>query len=516
MNANREEIVAEGNRTPGKSTHTARKLAQRAIHFGRRMSSGPLAIGLIAVLNLFCAGWLGAQSVYTPYTFTTLAGLAGSAGSADGTGSAALFNWPWGVATDSSGNVYVADENNQTIRKITSAGVVTTLAGLAGNPGSADGTGSAARFNGPRGLATDSSGNVYVGDYGNQTIRKITPAGAVTTLAGLAGNPGSADGTGSAARFFQPRGVATDSSGNVYVADSGNQTIRQITPAGVVTTLAGLAGNPGSADGPARFNGPSGVATDSSGNVYVADSGNQTIRQITPAGVVTTLAGLAGNPGSADGPARFNGPSGVATDSSGNVYVGDHYNNTIRKITPAGVVTTLAGLAGNTGSADGTGSAARFNGPTGVATDSSGNVYVADSSNYTIRQITPAGVVTTLAGLAGITGSADGTGSAARFFYPFGVATDSSGNVYVADTDNNTIRKRFLPPQLTILLSGVPPSGIVLSWPANAAGFTLQSTTNLVSPAAWVTNSPAPVVVNGQNTVTNPITGPQQFFRLIQ
>src|SRR5207249_7177769 len=132
--------------------------------------------------------------------------------------------------------------------------------------------------------------------------------------------------------------------------------------------------------------------------------------------------------------------------------------------------------------------------------------------NYTIRKITPAGVVTTLAGLAGTTGNADSTGSAARFNRPQGVATDSSGNVYVADSSNNTIRKGFLPPpQLTILLSGVPPSGIVLTWPANAAGFTLQSATNLVSPAVWSTNSPAPVVINGQNTVTNPITGTQQF-----
>jgi hypothetical protein len=159
---------------------------------------------------------------------------------------------------------------------------------------------------------------------------------------------------------------------------------------------------------------------------------------------------------------------------------------------------------------------ARFNNPQGVATDSSGNVYVADRSNSTIRKITPAGVVTTLAGLAGSLGSADGTGSAARFYLPFGVATDSSGNVYVADTYNNTIRKGFLPPQLTILLSGVPPSGIVLTWPTNATGFTLQSTTNLASPVVWSTNSPAPVVIAGQNTVTNPITGPQQFFRLIQ
>jgi uncharacterized delta-60 repeat protein len=338
------------------------------------------------------AGW--AQSVYTPYTFGTLAGLAGSFGSTDGTGSAARFVYPYGLATDSAGNVYVADGYNHTIRKITPAGVVTTLAGLAGGAGSADGTGSAARFNNPFGVATDSAGNVYVADSYNNTIRKITPVGVVTTLAGLAGSVGSADGTGSAARFNFPTGVATDSAGNVYVADTSNYTLRKITPAGVVTTLAGLAGSLGSADGT----------------------------------------------GSA---ARFNNPYGVATDLAGNVYVADTFNSTIRKITPAGVVTTLAGPVGSFsfGSADGTSSAARFYRPYGVATGSAGNVYVADTDNHTIRKITPAGVVTTLAGLALSSGSADGTGSAARFYLPSGVATDSAGNVYVADTSNHTIRK---------------------------------------------------------------------------
>src|SRR6516162_64795 len=178
---------------------------------------------LTFVYSFVLTGSLGAQSVYTPYTFTTLAGAA-SIGSADGTGSGARFFYPHGVATDSSGNVYVADAGNNTIRKITPAGVVTTLAGLAGSSGSADGTGSAARFFQPQGVATDSLGNVYVADTPNNTIRKITPAGVVTTLAGLAGSHGTNDGTGSAARFYNPWGVATDASGNVYVADYRNAT----------------------------------------------------------------------------------------------------------------------------------------------------------------------------------------------------------------------------------------------------------------------------------------------------
>jgi hypothetical protein len=377
----------------------------------------------------------------------TLAGLAGSAGSADGTGSAARFYGPRGAAVDSAGNVYVADYGNHTIRKITPAGVVSTLAGLALSFGSADGTGSAARFYYPSGVAVDGSGNVYVGDWGNHTIRKITPAGVVSTFAGLAGNWGSADGTGSAARFTYPYGVAVDGSGNVYVADQNNHTIRTITPAGVVSTLAGTAGSSGSADGTgsaARFNNPEGVAVDGSGNLYVVDAGNATIRKITPAGVVSTLAGTAGSLGSADGTgsaARFYNPRSVAVDGAGNAYIADQSNHTIRKIAPGGVVSTWAGAVGVSGTADGTGGAARFCFPNSVAVDGSGNIIVADTSNFTIRTITPAGVVSTLAGMARSAGSADGTGSAARFNYPYGVAVDSSGNVYVADCNNCTIRQ---------------------------------------------------------------------------
>jgi sugar lactone lactonase YvrE len=378
---------------------------------------------------------------------TTLAGMAGISGSDDGSGAEARFNYPWGIAVGGDGHVYVADQQNNSIRKITPTGVVTTLAGLAGSSGFANGAGAAARFDGPYGVAADGSGNVYVADTANLLIRKITAAGMVTTLAGKADNSGSADGDGASAQFAHPYGVATDGGGNVYVADASNFTVRKISSTGIVTTLAGMAGASGSTDGvgvAARFSIPWGLAVDGGGNVFVADSNNRTIRKITTAGVVTTFVGAAGVAGSADGTgaaARFLNPSGLATDGSGNLYVTDTSSSTIRKITAEGIVTTLAGTASAAGSIDGLGAAARFRFPSGLAVDASGNIFVADTNNHTIRKITPAGMVTTLAGTAGVSGSADGTGAAARFFLPCAVAMDPGGNVYVADTGNHTIRK---------------------------------------------------------------------------
>jgi sugar lactone lactonase YvrE len=391
---------------------------------------------------------------------TTIAGAPGTTGTTDATGSAARFYVPIAIAIDGSGNLYVADYYNQTIRKITSSAVVTTLAGSAGTLGFADGTGTAAEFEYPLGIAVDGSGNVYVADNGNNTIRKITSSGATTTLAGTPGQ-GFADGTGSAARFYYPTDMAVDGSGNLYVADNANCTIRKVTSSGVVTTFAGSPGHAGSADGTgsaAQFNYPYGVALDGSGNLYVADQGNETIRKVTPSGVVTTIAGSPGVKGSVNGTgsaALFHYPAGIAVDGSGNIFVSEQQNFDIRKITSSGVVTTLAGTAGAVGSTDGTGAAAQFNQPAGIATDGNGNIYVAEYGSGTIRKVTPAGVVTTLAGKAGSQGSADGTGSAAQFDAPSGVAVDASGNVFVADEKNNTIRK-ITPAGVVTTLGGTP------------------------------------------------------------
>ncbi|NOT99899.1 MAG: hypothetical protein HOO97_12535, partial [Sideroxydans sp.] len=325
---------------------------------------------------------------------TTLAG-SGMLGSADGTGVAASFDTPFGITSDSAGNLYVTDSFGQIIRKTTPAGVVSTIAGTVATPGSADGTGAAASFSFPQGVAVDSAGNLFVADSGNHTIRKITSAGVVSTIAGTAGGFGSVDGTGAAARFIGPGGIAVDSAGNLFVADSGNHTIRKITSAGVVTTVAGSAVTPGITDGTgavARFNGPGGIAIDATGNLFVADTGNHTIRKITSAGVVTTVAGTAGLSGSTDATGtatKFNTPFGVTVDSAGNLFVADTYNNTIRKIDTLGVVTTVAGTAGVSGSTNATGAAASFSSPTHITVDPAGNLFVTDMGNNMIRKVTP-------------------------------------------------------------------------------------------------------------------------------
>lgn len=380
--------------------------------------------------------------------------IAGSGtGRADGTGTSAQFYQPWGIVCDGSGNLYVTDSHNSTVRKIVlSSATVSTIAGSAGARGAADGTGTAALFDAPLGLSRDASGNIYVADSGNQAVRKLVPGtGVVSTLAGLSGNLNYADGTGAAARFNASLAgnIAADSSGNLYVADASNQILRKVTAGGVVSTFVGVPLGLGSLDsvlGTPSFNLPSGVAVDSTGTLYVVDTGNSAVRKITAGLIVTTLAGSAGQTGSGDGTgaaARFNAPQGgIAVDTAGNVYVADTGNHTIRKITAAGVVTTLAGSVGQAGSADGTGSSARFNAPLGLALDGSGNLLVADQNNSTIRKIVLAsGAVSTLAGSAGVSGGADGTGSSARFSRPTGLAVDGSGNLYVADAGNGTVRK---------------------------------------------------------------------------
>jgi hypothetical protein len=392
---------------------------------------------------------------------TTLAGSPGDKGSDDGTGAAARFAFPRGVASDGAGNLFVADSG--TIRRVVIAtGVVTTLAGSPGDKGSDDGTGAAARFTGPNGVASDGAGNLLVAD-GN-TIRKVVIAtGTVTTLAGSPGNWGSNDGTGAAAQFSRATGVASDGAGNLFVADGSNSTIRKVVIAtGAVTTLAGSPENQGFDDGTgaaARFDMPSDVASDGMGNLFVADA--NTIRKVVIAtGAVTTLAGSPHNDGSNDGAgaaASFDLLSGVASDGMGNLFVAD--SNTIRQVViTTAAVTTLAGSPDrplSSGTGDGTGAAAWFASPQGVAGDGAGNLFVADVWSPTIRKVVIAtGAVTTFAGSPDNSGSDDGTGAAARFSRPQGVASDGVGNLFVADYC--TIRKVVIATGAVTTLAGSP------------------------------------------------------------
>jgi RHS repeat-associated protein len=352
-------------------------------------------------------------------------------------------------------------------------GYTTTFAG-SGASGTTNGVGTTATFALPDGLTVDSKGNVYVTDISNSSdIRKITPSAVVSTLAGSA-TSGFVNGTGSDARFSHPDDLSTDTAGNVYVADQWNHAIRKITPAGVVTTLAG--GTPGSADGigtAAQFYNPTDVIIDASGNLFVADYENNRIRKVAPDGTVTTFAGS--TQGYADGigtAALFNHPCAITADVSGNLYVVDRYNQRIRKISPAGVVTTIAGN-GTVGFADGPASSAMFNYPVDLDIDASGNIYVSDCSNYRIRRISPAGVVSTLAG-TGAAGGNNGVGSTVTFggtyAAPSGIAFDGSGSLYETDYGSNLIRKTVttpytISPNLPTGLSFDPNTGIISGTP---------------------------------------------------
>lgn len=317
-----------------------------------------------------------------------------------------------------------------------------TVSTLTGNStGYYDGPVSTAQFRYVDGIVTTADGTIFVTDYQNNRIRKITPLGIVSTFAGS--TAGYADGTGTAAKFNSPIGIAVDAANNIYVSETSGNRIRKITPDGVVTTIAGD-GSFGYQDGNGvgtKFDQPLGIELDTSGNLYVADSGNNRIRKITPDGTVRTIAG--NTQGYSDGigtAALFYAPCDLVFDAMGNLIVTDSHNQRIRKITPDGVVTTLAGsgMAGNT---DGTGTAANFFGPYGIDKDAAGNFYIADHFNYRIRKVTPDGVVTTLAGST--MGHVDGPISSALFPYVYSLAIDQTGAILIGDGDSfsSSIRK---------------------------------------------------------------------------
>lgn len=340
-------------------------------------------------------------AAFPPASGSTSTGASSSGTPATADATRARFSQPLGVAVDGSGNLYVADAQNYTIRKIAPSGIVTTLAGTPGASGSTDGTGATARFSFLKGIAVDGSGNVYAVD--NSAIRKITPAGVVTTLAGVSGVTGDADGTGAAARFRQPWGIAADADATLYVADTDNYLVRKISPAGVVTTHAGTRGMRGTANGStatATFLGPKGIARDSAGNLYLTDwygppapnipEGSTFVRRIGADGSVTTIAG---NFHSETGPAAFSDTFAIAADAAGNVYLAAL--RSVRKVSATGAVSTVAGPG------------EQFQVLNGIAIDNAGNLFVTDESAHTVSRVAQDGSMTLVAGKPGESGSAD-------------------------------------------------------------------------------------------------------------
>ena len=408
---------------------------------------------------LFCAVATGQVQ---PYYFNTIAGgpsgTLSPCGSADGTNSDAQFCTPYGTAADGQGQVYVADSGNDTIRKLTRSGtnwVVTTIAGLAGNPGYTDGTNSDARFHTPSAIAIDPFGVLYVADMANNTIRRMAPVGTnwvVTTIAGLAGFGGNVDGTNNTALFAGPCSVTLDAAGALYVADFNNFSIRKVTPLGttwVVSTIATFGQEldvPPDGGGYTDYHSTAmAVTADRLGNLFVANQGYSIIQELSPYGTnwtLTTIAGLAGYPGFVDGAnsdARFSSPVGIVVDDNGIVYVADGAPaDSIRQLAPSGtnwVVTTIA-------PAD-----VRADLPCGISADPRGDLFVATSETSTILELTPSGTNWVTNRIGGdqppivVAPNADGTNVAATFNHPQGIAAANDGSVFLADTSNRSIRK---------------------------------------------------------------------------
>jgi sugar lactone lactonase YvrE len=399
---------------------------------------------------------------------------------------------------------------------------VTTLAGQAVTAGSTNGPAAIALFSTPAAMVADSGGNLYVADSQNHAIRKIGTNGLVSTIAGHAGAPGSGDGPGTQSRFDTPSGIAMDPAGNAYVSDTGNHIIRRITVTGVVTTVAGRAGQSGFTDGigtSARFNSPLGVVVAPNWTIYVADCGNHLIRAISPGGAVTTLAGSPETWGSDDGAgssARFNGPVGLALDDQGNLFVSDSNNHAIRKITPDGRVATWAGVPAVDGWVDGDRVTARFTKPAELAFDKQGNLFVADSFNHVIRKISSDGEVATVTGVAGSHGSADGANGKARWFNPYGLAIRPDGSLVVADAYNELIRVVTVPFKAGVhFLDGSP--GATLSWNSVVGKeYQVQYRSGFGS-ASWVDLGGPVTAASLSTTLTDSIGDPegQRFYRVM-
>ena len=406
--------------------------------------------------NLYIADRLNnrIRKVDTSGRITTVAGTGTSGFSDDGgPATAARIFSPSGVALDGSGNLYIADQLNNRIRKVDTSGKITTVAGTGtGSFGGDGGPATQAWINSPRSVEVDGSGNLYIVDRWNYRIRKVDTAGTITTVAGTGTSGFSGDGgQATDARINAPRGVAVDGSGNLYIADTSNNRIRKVDSSGVITTVAGTGTLGFSGDGgqatAAKIWEPSGVEVDGSGNLYIADTQNYRIRKVDTSGTITTvvgvgLSGFGGDGGPATG-AQIRSPQGVEVDGSGNLYIADPGNHRVRKVDTSGTITTVAGTGTRGFSGDnGPATEAQLDWPQRVAVDGSGNLYITDRNRHRVRKVDTAGTITTVAGTgtAGFSGD-DGPATSAQINRPEGVAVDESGNLYISDTSNQRIRK---------------------------------------------------------------------------
>ena len=416
--------------------------------------SGPQGVAVDAAGNVYIAdtGNQRIRKIGAAGTITTVAGNGSCCGDTGdgGPATSAQIGIPYGVAVDSSGNLYLSDTLNNVIRKATASGTITTVAGNGTYGYSGDGgAATSAQFWGPYAVAVDASGNLYIADRYNSRVRMVSASGIVTTVAGN-GNCGfSGDGgPATSACLDWPSGVALDAAGDFYIADSNNNRIRQVTSGGTITTVAGNGTVGDSGDGGAAASAqlyyPDSVAVDTGGNLHITDSGNARIRLVSAAGTISTVVGGATGDGALGVFGFLNQPAGVARDNAGNTYIADASDNRVRKVAPNGVITTVAGTGEPGFSGDGGAAAsAQLRNPYGVAVDASGNLYIADSGNWRIRKIGGAGTITTVAGngsCCGYTGDG-GAATSAQIGLPYGLAVDSSGNLYLSDIDNNVIRK---------------------------------------------------------------------------
>lgn len=455
-------------------------------------------------------------------------------GSADGTNATIQFNFPYGIAVDSGGNLYIADSENNTIRKLVALGtnwVSSTVAGLSPTGPSVDGTNTAAHFTQPQGIAVGTQGEIYVADTGAHAIREIQPVGTnwvTRTIAGTVGVPGSTDGTNGGALFNQPQGLALSADGqSLFVADTRNDTIRVLERVGsnwVSRTIAGNPGLQGSTDGTnsgALFLWPRGIAVGSSGELYVADTGNGTIRQLTLSGTNWISTRIAGTPGvgSSTGLAV---PNGLALDLAGNIYIAEGWG-AIRKLVNAGGSWQLSTVAGDVGMMedciDGTNTDALFTNPYGIAVDSAGNVYVADTDVRRLFELGTNWVSSTIGGSCGGSGSADGINGAAQFNWASCIAVDSGGNLYVADGVNNTIRigTRLATNPPAPLLTGIgqQDGSLTLNWSATSGLFYQAQYSSSLDPTSWYNLGIRILATNASMFTSDPLTAPQRFYRMV-